>query len=68
MPIYDFKCTNCNKEFKDKWLKNHKDRLDHRCVKCGGKLETLISDSTSFYLKGSGWYVTDYADKNKKKK
>jgi predicted nucleic acid-binding Zn ribbon protein len=35
------------------------------CKSCGGKLKKLISN-TSFVLKGSGWYVTDYSDKSKK--
>jgi predicted nucleic acid-binding Zn ribbon protein len=29
------------------------------CSKCKGKLKKLVSHS-SFHLKGSGWYVTDY--------
>ena len=33
-----------------------------RHTKCGGKLEKQWSQ-TSFQLKGSGWYVTDYAGK-----
>ena len=32
------------------------------CNHCAGKLRKLISHS-SFHLKGSGWYVTDYAKK-----
>jgi predicted nucleic acid-binding Zn ribbon protein len=35
------------------------------CPSCGGRLNRLIS-STSFILKGTGWYVTDYARKEKK--
>ncbi len=35
------------------------------CPSCGGNMKKLIS-STSFVLKGSGWYVTDYGDKNRK--
>lgn len=31
-----------------------------KCPKCKGKLEKIISQ-TSFQLKGSGWYVSDYA-------
>jgi predicted nucleic acid-binding Zn ribbon protein len=34
-----------------------------RCPGCRGKLEKIISQ-TSFQLKGSGWYVTDYARKS----
>jgi len=35
------------------------------CPSCGGTMKKMIS-STSFVLKGSGWYVTDYAGKDKK--
>lgn len=32
------------------------------CPECGSRLRKLISNS-SFVLKGTGWYKTDYADK-----
>ncbi len=35
------------------------------CPNCGGAMKKMISN-TSFVLKGSGWYVTDYAGKGKK--
>jgi predicted nucleic acid-binding Zn ribbon protein len=35
------------------------------CPSCGGTMKKMIS-STSFVLKGSGWYVTDYAGKGGK--
>ena len=62
MPIYEYECTKCGEieevfqKFSDKPLKN--------CRHCSGKLHKLISQST-FHLKGSGWYVTDYANKSK---
>ena len=58
MPIYEYECTRCGRveevmqQFSDKRLKT--------CRKCSGKLHKLISRS-SFHLKGTGWYVTDYA-------
>ncbi|GAB6182494.1 FmdB family zinc ribbon protein [Thermodesulfovibrio hydrogeniphilus] len=61
MPIYEYECMNCHKihevmqKFSDEPLK--------KCAICGGELKKLISQS-SFILKGSGWYVTDYARKN----
>ena len=61
MPIYEYECTSCGRieeafqKFSDKPLK--------KCKHCSGKLHKLISQST-FHLKGSGWYVTDYAKKN----
>ena len=33
-----------------------------KCPQCGGALAKMIS-STSFVLKGTGWYATDYAKK-----
>ena len=38
-----------------------------RCPSCKGKLRRLISLS-SFQLKGSGWYATDYKDRGKRGK
>jgi putative FmdB family regulatory protein len=33
------------------------------CELCHGKMKKLISQST-FHLKGTGWYVTDYSPKS----
>jgi predicted nucleic acid-binding Zn ribbon protein len=35
-----------------------------RCPECKGKLEKIFSQ-TSFQLKGSGWYVSDYTSRGK---
>jgi predicted nucleic acid-binding Zn ribbon protein len=35
-----------------------------RCPTCKTKVKKLISN-TSFQLKGTGWYITDYARKDK---
>ena len=63
MPIYEYECTRCGK--KDEVLQKFSDQPLTTCKYCSGKLHKLISHS-SFHLKGSGWYVTDYADKSKK--
>ena len=34
-----------------------------KCPTCKGKVKKLISN-TSFQLKGTGWYITDYARKS----
>jgi putative FmdB family regulatory protein len=36
------------------------------CPFCSGKVRKLVSNC-SFQLKGSGWYLTDYARKSEKK-
>ena len=60
MPIYEYCCPECDHVFEE-WQKDFEDR-EAECPKCGGAGKRMIS-STSFVLKGSGWYVTDYAGK-----
>src|SRR6476620_63784 len=61
MPIYEYQCQKCGtfeatQRITDKPLA--------KCPTCKGKVKKLISN-TSFQLKGTGWYVTDYARKGK---
>ncbi len=65
MPIYEYECESCGRRF-EVWQKITDEPLT-TCKYCNGKLRKLISQS-SFILKGSGWYVTDYARKEQKKK
>jgi putative FmdB family regulatory protein len=63
MPLYEYRCSKCGKtfeaiqKFSDPPLAVHEG--------CGGPVERLISTS-SFQLKGSGWYATDYAKSSSK--
>lgn len=57
MPIYEYRCPKCGtfettQRITEPALK--------RCPTCKSKVERMIS-ATSFVLKGSGWYATDYA-------
>lgn len=61
MPIYEYRCESCGKEFEE-WQKFSDAPVD-KCHECGGKARRLISMST-FVLKGTGWYVTDYGKKD----
>jgi putative FmdB family regulatory protein len=60
MPIYEYKCQKCTAHVEI--LQKMSDKPLTKCKTCGGKLEKQWSN-TSFQLKGSGWYVTDYAGK-----
>ncbi len=60
MPIYEYECTECGKV--EEVLQKFSDKPLTTCNSCSGNLHKLISHS-SFHLKGSGWYVTDYANK-----
>ena len=58
MPIYEYKCDQCDKvfevrqKFADEPLTVHEE--------CGGPVHRLMS-APALQFKGSGWYVNDYA-------
>ena len=59
MPIYEYQCEKCGtfeatQRITDKPLA--------KCPTCKARVNKLISN-TSFQLKGTGWYITDYARK-----
>lgn len=58
MPIYEYRCQDCNHEFER--MQKFSDPPVAACPACEGAVQKLISRS-AFHLKGSGWYVTDYA-------
>jgi putative FmdB family regulatory protein len=63
MPIYEYECKLCSHKFQ--LLQKMSDPAPSICPNCGkeGGIHKLISQ-TSFELKGSGWYVTDYKNTN----
>ncbi|MCG6972624.1 MAG: zinc ribbon domain-containing protein [Desulfobacterales bacterium] len=61
MPIYEYECSKCGRI--DEVLQRFSDKPLTKCRHCSGKLHKLISHS-SFHLKGTGWYITDYANKS----
>jgi len=64
MPIYEYKCTECDHEL-EKLQKLSDDPLVD-CPECGNPgLKKMIS-ATGFRLKGTGWYETDFKSGNKK--
>jgi len=62
MPIYEYECDACGRHIEA--LQKFSDPPLTECEACHShKLRKLISQST-FHLKGTGWYVTDYASKS----
>jgi len=57
MPIYKYVCEKCGSH--TEVIQKISDPPRKRCEKCRGKLTKEVS-RTSFQLKGSGWYATDY--------
>lgn len=60
MPIYKYGCEKCGSQIEV--IQKVSDPPLKRCEKCRGKLQKAVS-RTSFQLKGSGWYATDYPAK-----
>ena len=59
MPIYEYRCSKCG-DFEV--TQRMSDKSLAQCPTCRRRVTKLISQG-SFQLKGSGWYVTDYARK-----
>jgi len=65
MPIYEYICEKCGNHLEV--MQKVTDEPLKRCGNCRGKLEKIIS-RTSFQLKGSGWYKSDYSSTGPKPK
>lgn len=62
MPIYEYACEKCEKQMEV--IQKITEAPLTVCPECKGRLKKMISN-TSFVLKGTGWYVTDYASNKK---
>ena len=61
MPIYEYQCTKCREVCEV--LQKAKDKPPEKCPKCGAPVVKRVS-SPAIQFKGTGWYITDYAQKN----
>ncbi len=57
MPIYEYHCTSCGKDF-EKMQSINNDNRETECIYCGKQAERKVS-VTSYHLTGSGFYNTD---------
>ena len=66
MPIYEYKCNECNGTFE--YFQSITEDPLNTCSLCGKQncVSKIISTS-GFRLKGSGWYETDFKNKVSKK-
>lgn len=64
MPIYEYQCDACGAR-RELILKPGATARPS-CAACRKRMRRLISP-TSFVLKGSGWYVTDYPSEARRK-
>ena len=62
MPLYEYRCDACGQRFE---VIQKFSETTEACRLCGkGPVERLQS-APGIQFKGSGWYVTDYAQKGK---
>ena len=62
MPTYDYRCDNCG-HFFEKFQSMKEDKLT-KCPQCGEEtLRRLIGTGSGLIFKGSGFYLTDYKNK-----
>lgn len=65
MPIYEYECKKCGYKFEQ--LQKMTDQPVRICPKCKKVGLAKLVSNTSFQLKGTGWYVTDFKDNSDKK-
>lgn len=65
MPFYEYKCSECGHELEE--LQSITAEPLVKCPKCGkDTLQRLIGTGAGLIFKGSGFYLTDYKNKNSK--
>jgi len=65
MPIYAYECGACGATHDI--LQKMSEGRKRKCPSCGAlRLRKLVT-AAAFHLKGTGWYATDFRDKDKKK-
>lgn len=62
MPTYDFACEECGHTFEA--FQSMRDEPLKTCPKCGKpRLKRLLGTGAGLIFKGSGFYITDYKNK-----
>ena len=62
MPLYEYECEACGGRFE---VIQKFSETTTECRRCGkGPVRRLVA-APAFQFKGTGWYVTDYAQKGK---
>jgi putative FmdB family regulatory protein len=60
VPLYEYQCPKCGVF---ELIRKFSDEAVTACPTCGSEIQKLAS-APAFHLKGTGWYVTDYAKKS----
>lgn len=63
MPLYEYQCEACGKRFEV--IRKFSDPALETCTQCGKGPVLRLQSSPAIQFKGTGWYITDYAQKGK---
>ena len=58
MPLYEDRCERCSNEFE---VLVRRSDTAICCPSCGGNEASKKVSRSSFHLKGTGWYASEYA-------
>jgi len=62
MPTYDYLCIKCGN--KEEHIHGMNAEPEVICCKCGNIMEKQVGTGARLIFKGSGFYQTDYKNKN----
>src|SRR5687767_6767663 len=62
MPLYEYECDACGGRFE---VIQKFSEVSEECRKCGKGPVHRLQSAPGIQFKGTGWYVTDYAQKGK---
>jgi putative FmdB family regulatory protein len=65
MPIYEYVCSACGHDLEV--MQSISEAPLKTCPACKRRTLKKMVSAAGFALKGTGWYVTDFRDKGKKK-
>tara|TARA_B100000929_G_scaffold214824_1_gene171694 strand:+ start:191 stop:529 length:339 start_codon:yes stop_codon:yes gene_type:complete len=65
VPIYEYKCSQCDHQFEA--LQKINDKPAKTCPECNADSLRKLVSAAAFKLKGTGWYETDFKTKKPKK-
>ena len=63
MPLYEYLCDACGHRFEI--IQKFSDSAPDACPSCGKGPVVRQLSSPAIQFKGTGWYITDYAQKGK---
>ncbi|KTD18544.1 Type I antifreeze protein [Legionella lansingensis] len=65
MPIYEYECKSCHHHFD--LMQKVSDAPVKQCPQCFEDTAVRLVSAAGFQLKGTGWYATDFKNKDNKK-